>query len=329
MSEENEPRHVNDDEFQRQLMLLRRTRRFLIEEGVPGGAAVQRPGVESPFSLGRLNLIRYRPPGFHWRRATTPTLATLADWQLLEAKQDGMQRYFDAVLQHRFRLQATQRIITITPILLLVVSIGALITAVFPPDLVLPGGTPMVSAAAWRFVGYLAWTSCLGGLGAIAFLAVNSLAIQEDATFDISNQGLVVMRIVIGALFGCIVSLPFCFPYFQDFTNWVLKGGDLAGGRGVLLLVPFLLGFSTTLVMAVLNRMIAGIESMFGIERSVPKRAPDTTDGAAVVRRLSTVQAAQTQMNRENAAELLKERAVELPKEKQDGAAELLKEKRK
>ena len=108
---------------------------------------------------------------------------------------------------------------------------------------------------------------------------MNSLAIQDDATFDISNVGLVVMRIVLGALFGCIVSLPFCFPYFKDFTDWVIKGGDLAGGRGVLLLVPFLLGFSTTLVMAVLNRMVAGIESMFGIERSVQKRAPDTADG--------------------------------------------------
>jgi hypothetical protein len=289
MSDESEPgRVISDEEFGRQLFLLRRTRRFLIEEGVPATVAVSSPApvakegipatpaeVESPFSLGPLNLIRYRPPGFHWRRATTPTLA---DWQLLEEKQNGLQRFFNTELQHRFRLQATQRIITITPLLLLVVSFGALITAVFPPDLALPGGTLVVSAAAWRFASYLAWTSCLGGLGAIGFLAVNSLAIQDDATFDISNQSLVGMRIVLGALFGCIVSLPFCFPYFKDFTDWVIKGGDLAGGRGVLLLVPFLLGFSTTLVMAVLNRMIAGIESMFGIERSVPKRAPDTAD---------------------------------------------------
>jgi hypothetical protein len=112
----------------------------------------------------------------------------------------------------------------------------------------------------------------MGGLGAIGFLAVNSLSIQDDITFDISNQSLVAMRIVLGALFGCIVSLPFGFQYFKDFTSWVVNGGDLDGGRGVLLLLPFLLGFSTTLVMTVLNRMITGIEAIFGINHSEVKR---------------------------------------------------------
>lgn len=123
------------------------------------------------------------------------------------------------------------------------------------------------------------------------------------------------------------MSLPFCFPYFQDFTNWVLKGGDLAAGRGVLLLVPFLLGFSTTLVMAVLNRMVAGIESMFGIERSVSKAGVESMfDAATALRR---------QQSRDRAAEPLKDRAPENPrvaellKENQDRAPDRLKEKQK
>ena len=89
------------------------------------------------------------------------------------------------------------------------------------------------------------------------------------------------MRIVLGALFGCIVSLPFCFPYFKEFTAWVLNGGHVDAGRGVLLLVPFLLGFSTTLIMALLNCMISGIETMFGIERRTAKEAPSTIDTPA------------------------------------------------
>jgi hypothetical protein len=44
----------------------------------------------------------------------------------------------------------------------------------------------------WLFGSYLAWTFCLGGLGAIGFLAMNSLAIQNDATFDLSKTSLVV-----------------------------------------------------------------------------------------------------------------------------------------
>jgi hypothetical protein len=267
---------IDDEEFGRQLTLLRRTRRFLIEEGVTPNAAGGTPGESPfPFSLGRLNLIRYRPPSLLLpallRRATDPTLA---DWQLLEEKQNGLQRFFNPELQHRFRLQQTQAIITTTPLLLLIFSFMALIFGVVATDNDLP---PVV-----RFAVFLVWTSCLGGLGAIGFLAVNSLAIQDDATFDISNRSLVGMRIVLGALFGCIVSLPFCFPYFKDFTDWVINGGDLAGGRGVLLLVPFLLGFSTTLVMAVLNRMIGGVESIFGIERRGPKRAPDIADSPTI-----------------------------------------------
>jgi hypothetical protein len=257
-------RIITDEEFGGQLLLLRRTRRFLIAEGVPPTAANMTVD-ESPFSLGRLNLISYRPRVFGLPRSSSPTLA---DWQLLEKKQNGLQCFFTTELQHRFRLQAAQQIITVTPLLLLIVMFFALGLAVFPPDF----GNP-TSAATWRFVSYLAWTSCLGGLGAIGFLAMNSLAIQNDATFDISSPGLVVMRIVLGALFGCIVSLPFCFPYFKDFTIWVSRGGDIDSAHGLLLLVPFVLGFSTTLVMAVLNRMVAGIETMFGIQGNTAKRS--------------------------------------------------------
>jgi hypothetical protein len=45
-----------------------------------------------------------------------------------------------------------------------------------------------------------------------------------------------------------------------------------AGAGGLFLLVPFLLGFSTNLVMAVLNRMISGVETMFGIERNASRQ---------------------------------------------------------
>jgi hypothetical protein len=271
MSDEPESvRVINDEEFGQQLLQLRRTRRFLIGEGVTPPATNTANG-ESPFSFGRLNLISYRPRSFGRRRPPT-----LADWQLLEEKQDGLQRLFTTETQHRFRILATQQLITLTPVFLLMFAFCALGLAAFPPDF-----GDASSTAALCFLSYLAWTSCLGGLGAIGFLAVNSLAIQDDATFDISNPSLVAMRIVLGALFGCIVSLPFCFPYFKDFTTWVRTGGDLDSARGLLLLVPFLLGFSTTLVMAVLNRMIAGIETMFGIERIASKRSARPTDVVA------------------------------------------------
>jgi len=58
MSYEHEPtRVIRDHEFHRQLSLLRRTRYFLIAEGVPSTIATN-AGSESPFSLGKLNLLR-------------------------------------------------------------------------------------------------------------------------------------------------------------------------------------------------------------------------------------------------------------------------------
>jgi hypothetical protein len=283
MSDQREPGRViiNDEEFHLQLDLLRRTRRFLIEEGVTpptGTPAIDAQVNASPFSLGRLNLIGYRQPSILPVPFRQAKYAPLADWQLLEEKQDALQRLFTPELQHRFRLQKTQQFITASPLWLLFLSFAALFVAVFAPE-VTQEGYVLVSVPAWRFAAFMAWTSCLGGLGAIGFLAMNSLAIQDDATFDISNRSLVGMRIALGALFGCIVSLPFCFSYFKEFADWVIKGGDLAGGgRGVLLLVPFLLGFSTTLVMAVLNRMIGGVEAIFGIEPKVPRRTPAIAD---------------------------------------------------
>jgi hypothetical protein len=182
MSDEREQvRVINDEDFQRQLLLLRRTRRFLIEEGVnPATIAPNAAGIpatpavsESPFSLGRLNLIRISPPPsfLFWKRSTT-TPPTLADWQLLEEKQNGLQRFFTIELQYRFRLQNTRQIITLTPLLLLVAAFGALIFAVFLPELAGADATPMIRVPTGRFVAFVVWTLGLGGLGAIGFLAV-------------------------------------------------------------------------------------------------------------------------------------------------------------
>jgi hypothetical protein len=46
---------------------------------------------------------------------------------------------------------------------------------------------------------YLLWTISLGGLGAGAFLAVNSLGIQTDTSFDIGDRSLIFMRLVVGS----------------------------------------------------------------------------------------------------------------------------------
>jgi hypothetical protein len=181
-------RVIDDDDFMAQLWLLLRTRHFLIAEGVSPSASTRVAPDEMPFSLGRLNLIGrdLGPARLFLPRLRRKRSPTLADWKLLEERQAVLQSYFTLELQHRFRLETTRTIITIIPVILVMITFIALFLAVYPPFL----------HDGWVFGSYLAWSSCLGGLGAIGFLAMNSLAIQSDVTFDISSTSLVMMRIV-------------------------------------------------------------------------------------------------------------------------------------
>jgi hypothetical protein len=139
------------------------------------------------------------------------------------------------------------------------------------------------SANAVRLLCYLVWLMSLGSLGSIAFISVNALAIQSDATFDISNARFVFLRILIGALFALMIALPLSLQDFVQFCDFI-RSSALAGHHiGVepkqiettssvvtatqiaMLLLPFVLGFSTSLVLMILNRMVGAVQSLLGI----------------------------------------------------------------
>jgi predicted MFS family arabinose efflux permease len=69
------------------------------------------------------------------------------------------------------------------------------------------------------FVSFLIWVAALGGVGSIAFIGMNALAVQDDATFDITNTKLIALRIALGALFGAVLTLPVGYPSFLAFLN--------------------------------------------------------------------------------------------------------------
>lgn len=235
---------IADDEFCMQLQQLRRLRQFLVREGL----SRTKDGRE-PLSLDRLNLIKSDPKG---------KMATFADWKLLEKKQDDLQRLFSPELQHRFRLEDTQSVI-------IYLSLGLFVGAFLP--LIYAFAQP---GSRLEFPCYLVWTFCLGGLGSLGFLLVNSLAVQRDATFDISNRLLIYMRTMLGALLGCVLSLPFLL----SFKNFIaLFHGPQARLEDAVALAPYLLSpfvlgfFSTSLVLTVLNRLASGIQTVFGMEQ--------------------------------------------------------------
>ena len=120
---------------------------------------------------------------------------------------------------------------------------------------------------------YLIWLFSLGAIGAVAYIGMNALSIQEDITFDLTNPRLMILRIVLGGLFGLVLTLPFGYQDFLNFCVSLIKAnpvpaeqpeGNKSAWQAVTLLMPFVLGFSTSLVLLVLNQMVDGFQAFFG-----------------------------------------------------------------
>jgi uncharacterized BrkB/YihY/UPF0761 family membrane protein len=101
---------------------------------------------------------------------------------------------------------------------------------------------------------------------------MNALSVQHDITFDITNRRLMLLRITLGALFGLVLTLPFGFVGFMQFIINSL-GQSLPAeipapttfwAKATLLLLPFVLGFSTTLVITIMNRLVESVQAFFG-----------------------------------------------------------------
>ncbi len=124
------------------------------------------------------------------------------------------------------------------------------------------------------FVAFLTWISALGGIGSIAFIGMNALAVLQDVTFDTTNKKLVILRSILGALFGVVITLPVGYKAFTDFISSLFNpsapGAEVVSTT-VLLLLPFVLGFSTTLVIMIMSQFVDAIQTFFG-DRTRPDR---------------------------------------------------------
>jgi hypothetical protein len=168
--------------------------------------------------------------------------------------------YLDDDLRRRFQLRQTANLIAVVPVLLMIIALLSLLSGTLTTDRNL------------LLALYFLWTALLGALGSIAFLSMNALSIQTDATFDLTNHSLLAVRIVLGSLFGVVLSIPFGFDSFVTFCETIGRGAAQAGQntwvsygiQATLLLLPFILGFSTSLVILILNRLVESVSVFFG-----------------------------------------------------------------
>jgi hypothetical protein len=122
-----------------------------------------------------------------------------------------LQMYLAPSDRKRFALRLIPSIVAWLPVVLLLLSATALVSAMFLDAL--------HSSLLILFIPYLVWLLGLGAIGAISFISVNAMSIQSGLTFDITNQRLLAVRIVLGALFGVVLSIPIGFPSFVTFVT--------------------------------------------------------------------------------------------------------------
>jgi hypothetical protein len=117
----------------------------------------------------------------------------------------------------------------------------------------------------WFLPSFTCWLATTGALGSAAFIYVNALHIQVDPKVDITSHHLDVMRLILGALFAVIIGIT-TYRYFRDFALALFSNDHIELYYSMLLLVPFLLGFSTPLVLHMLGRFILSAQTFFGLD---------------------------------------------------------------
>jgi hypothetical protein len=249
------PDDISDEQFMNDLGKIKQLRSFLIEQAVQ-----LQPTEAASISFGKLNLLRFNEDG------RSPNEE---EWDSLERLTQALFSHLNDALRRRFLYSRTPAWFTPLVLCLGVVAITSLVTCTFM------WGWGVAYSAVIPF--FIAWVGSLGAIGAVAFIGMNALSVQDDATFDFSNNRLLVLRIVLGGLFGIVLTLPFGFESFIEFIGSLVNGkGAASAGIGLqstMLLLPFVLGFSTSLVIMILNQFVEAIQSFFGKKVSQPPAA--------------------------------------------------------
>jgi hypothetical protein len=108
------------------------------------------------------------------------------------------------------------------------------------------------------------WALTLGGLGAVASIFLHVLKLMPQETLRSSDEFEVIGRLVLGCLFSTILAMTLAAPQIASFFEALRAGGKLESG--VILLLPFLAGYSIPLVLKLLEKAIRAVELTIGID---------------------------------------------------------------
>jgi hypothetical protein len=240
-----------------ELRLLKEVRSLILNEGIKLD-----PAHIDSLNLSSLNTLKKswfgRPPD-------------LDEWDELGRKLLILFPYLNDRHRITARIATAGQFMLIIPLFLLVFALFGLSESLFPEDYewTLFGMNARNPVLGIRFSGYLLWLICLGAMGSISFVYVNALRIQVDPEVDVITLSVVAMRCILGGLFAVMLMIPFGFAGFQEFCDNLSNGKQPSNTQdALLLLIPFVIGFSSPLVMAILNKVIQTARTFFGVENA-------------------------------------------------------------
>jgi hypothetical protein len=249
---------ISDRRFAAQLEAIQKLKRFLFDEKV----LLQTDVLES-IDLGALNNLKYAPAG---------RMPTEGEWRALDQKLASLTPLLSPALRWKFCIRELHFFFITVPIFFMATTIIATLSLAL---LMTFGDGESFFFVISYVTASLIWTLSQGALGACAFLCVNATvhALKEQSAsnplhqaIDVTDESILSVRVVLGALFALLIAVPIggksIVVVYRAFTadNPVPPIEDW-----IIALVPFMLGFSTTLVLAIFNRIIGGISTMFGI----------------------------------------------------------------
>ena len=257
---------ISDRRFAAQLEAIQKLKQFLFNEKV----LLQTDIVES-IDLGPLNNIKYAPNG---------RLPTEGEWKALDQKLASLTPLLTPALRWKFRIHELQLFFITIPIFFM----GTTVIATFSLALLMTfGERESVFFVASYVITFLLWTLSQGALGACAFLCVSATvhALKERSassplypTIDVTDENILSVRIILGALFALLIALPIGGRSIVIVYQAFLETHPIPAIEDwIIVLIPFMFGFSTTLVLAIFNRIIGGISALFGISSETTTRS--------------------------------------------------------
>jgi hypothetical protein len=248
---------ISDKRFVGQLQEVKDLKQFLFEQKVRF-----EPTQLGSIDLGSLNNLYF---------SSTGRVPTSEEWKLLDEKIAVLASYLSDELRQKIRVRELSVFFDTLPLIFLLATLATVLYR-FLYGGFLTKGTLLFNAS--FLLSLIVWTVAQGGLGACAFLGTRLATKHSEKgsidnfadVADITDESILRIRIVLGCLFGSLIGVPIGSLAFDKMGTAIYDSNiSLTPSDFALIVLPFMVGFSTNLVLAILERFIESIRTFFGI----------------------------------------------------------------